>query len=118
GNPVEAARQIDRMAEEGEAGIALLRAVSRRLWQLLQVRALMANGHSVEAAVGALRPPVFWKEKDTLTAQARRWSQERLHTALNRVLVAERDIKSSGSAGDVIAHQSLLALSAAGNPRR
>lgn len=118
GNPVEAARQIDRMAEEGEAGIALLRAVSRRLWQLMQVRTLMADGQSVETAIGALRPPVFWKEKDTLAAQARRWSQERVRAALNRLLVAERDIKSSGSAGDVIAHQSLMALAAAGNGRR
>lgn len=117
GNPVEAARQIDRMAEEGEAGIALLRAVSRRLWQLLQVRTAMADGQSLDTAIGALRPPVFWKEKDALAAQARRWSAERLRSALNRLLAAERDIKSSGSAGDVVAHQSLMALAAAGSRR-
>lgn len=118
GNPIEAARQIDRMAEEGEAGIALLRAISRRLWQLLQVRTLMTDGHPIDAAISALRPPVFWKEKDALAAQARRWSPERLRTALNRLLSAERDIKSSGSAGDVIAHQCLMALAAAGRSRR
>lgn len=109
--PDEVARQIDRLAEEGEAGIALLRAVSRRLWQLLDIRARMADGEALEAAIGALRPPVFWKEKELVAAQARRWSAERLKSAVARVLEAERAIKTAGGAGDVIAHQGLLALS-------
>lgn len=116
-NPAEAARQIDRLAEEGEAGIALLRAVSRRLWQLLSVRSRMADGQPIDTAIAALRPPVFWKEKDALAAQVRRWSPERLRAALARILTAEREIKTASSAGDVIAHQCLLALAAAESRR-
>lgn len=106
------ARQIDLLSAESEPGIAQLRAVARRLWQILEIRERMASGMALESAIAGLRPPVFWKDKEALTAQARRWSLARAQRALSRLLEAERAIKTSGSAGDVLAHQCLLALAA------
>lgn len=110
GRPAEADRQIARLEGQGIAGIALLRAVARRLWLLAELRTAVDAGLNAAAAVDAARPPVFWKEKPAVVAQLGRWRSERLRTALERLLEAERDIKKSGTAGDVLAAQALLAV--------
>jgi DNA polymerase-3 subunit delta len=110
GRPADADRQIARLEADGIAGIALLRAVARRFWLLAELRGAVDAGMNPAAAVDAARPPVFWKEKAAVAAQVDRWRSAALRAALDRLLSAERDIKRSGSAGDVIATQALLAL--------
>ena len=110
GHPVEADRQLAQLCGQGIAGIAQLRAVSRRLWLLADLRAAIDGGANPQAAVDGARPPVFWKEKDRVVAQLPRWRGSALGHALKRLLVAERDIKKSGTAGDVRAAQALLAI--------
>lgn len=112
GQPGRVDRHIAKLLGQGIAGIALLRAVARRLWLLAELRTAVDAGVSPQAAVEAARPPIFWKEKDRVTAQLQRWRSQALHHALNRLLAAERDIKKSGTAGDVLAAQALLAISA------
>lgn len=110
GRPQDADRQLRRLAAAGIPGIPLLRAVSRRLCTLLDLRSAVDGGMSPDGAVNAARPPVFWKEKPALTLQLQRWRSSALHHGLDRLLAAEREIKSRGSAGDVLAGQALLGI--------
>jgi DNA polymerase-3 subunit delta len=110
GRPQEADRQLAQLEGQGVAGIALLRALARRLWLLAELRDSVENGAAVEAAIGALRPPLFWKDKPAVTAQVQRWRGTALRAALARVLETERATKRSGSAGDVLASQALLGI--------
>lgn len=112
GRPAEADRQIAKLAGQGIAGIAQLRAVARRLWLLADLRGAVDAGLTPQAAVDGARPPIFWKEKDRVVAQLQRWRGSALRHALERLLAAERDIKKSGTAGDVLAAQALLAIAA------
>lgn len=112
GNTAQADRQIGKLLGQGIAGIAMLRAVARRLWLLADLRAVVDSGVSPQAAVEGARPPVFWKEKERVAAQVQRWRAGTLRHALERLLAAERDIKKSGTAGDVLAAQALLAIAA------
>lgn len=108
--PAEAARQLRQLFAEGEAAIALLRALARRFWQLREARGAIDDGQPPEAAIKALRPPVFWKDVRPVTAQAQRWSLAACDHALAQLLEIERAIKQSGSVGDLLAEQGLLAL--------
>lgn len=110
GRLAETTAQLNRLLAEGEAGIALLRAILRRIWQLREVRIGMARGASAEAAVKALRPPVFWKDVSAVTAQAGAWTTDKLDRACQLLLETERAIKQSGSAGDVLAEHLVLVL--------
>lgn len=112
GRTAEADRQIGRLMEQGIAGIALLRAVIRRLWLLLELRLAVDAGRPAQAVVDAVRPPIFWKEKPSVTAQLQRWRTPALRAALAHLLGVERDLKKSGTAGDVLASQALLAIAA------
>lgn len=117
GQPEVADRQIARFAADGIPGITLLRTVCRRFWQLLDLRLAVDGGSSAASAVAAARPPVFWKEKDALTAQVALWRTPAIRSVLARLLAAERAVKRSGSAGDVAVNQLLLGIASQGARR-
>lgn len=104
-----AAQVADLLARHG-AGVAipLLRAMERRLGLLLTLRAAVEAGASPRDAVDSARPPIFWKEKDAVTAEVAAWTTPLLAQSLHEVLQAERAIKSAGSLGDGLADQLLL----------
>ncbi len=111
GDGATVATLLPRLDAKGEAGIGALRAMQRRLWLLIDLRAAVDAGTSPDQAVKSARPPVFWKLQDEVIGQLRKWRTPELHDAAHRVLAAERAIKSSGSAGEILAAQVLLDLS-------
>lgn len=95
---VEALARIDALS-----GVSALRALLRRLLQLRDARALMDDGMSASDAVAKLRPPVFWKEREAVAAQARMWNAKRLNAAFDILWTAELRAKTAGAPQDLIA---------------
>ncbi len=91
-------------------GIVVLRQLGSRLAQLAEMRLAIDRGQRAEAAVDAARPPVFFKEKKVWLAALQRFSARTLGEALAATLAAERAVKSSGSAGDLLAHALVVRL--------
>ena len=92
GDTADLDRQYTRSLAEVEA-IQVLRSAARHFQRLHQVVARMAAGEPFEAAASALRPPLFWTQRDRMQRQARQWSTSRIGRALERLIEAE-------SAGD------------------
>jgi len=101
GRAAEAVEALARI--DGLSGVSALRALLRRLLQLREARALMDDGVSASDAIGKLRPPVFWKERDAVAAQARMWNAKKLSTALDVLWAAELRAKTAGAPQDLIA---------------
>lgn len=99
---------------EGSSAIPALRAVARRLLQMLEARAAVDAGAQPQAAVKALRPPIFWKEADAVASALRDWPQPRIRRALAAMLAGEQAIKTVGGPGDTAGWQ---AISSLGMPR-
>ena len=118
GDAAAADLQLARLMGQGIPAITLLRAVTRRFWQLLDLRGAVDGGASPSSAVDAARPPVFWKDKAPLAAELGKWRTPAVRAALARLLAAERAIKRRGSAGDVLAAQLLLGLATQAGGRR
>lgn len=95
---VEALARID-----GLSGVSALRALLRRLQQLRDARAMIDDGASPVDAVSKLRPPVFWKERDAVAAQARLWTAKKLNAAFDVMWSAELRCKVAGAPQDLIA---------------
>ncbi len=112
--PAEVARALRALAADGQRGIPLLRAVARRFAQLAEARTGVDGGASAEAAVGALRPPLFWKAKPAFLGQLKDWRGDQLAGATHALLAAERGIKAAGSVGDLNADECLLGLAERG----
>ncbi|GEO80824.1 DNA polymerase III subunit delta [Pararhodospirillum oryzae] len=96
GEAARALRVLDRQRREGTAAVALVRALARHFMRLHQVAGLVAEGRSLEQAMATLKPPVIFTASARFRAQASAWPVARLAQALELILEAEIDLKSSG----------------------
>ncbi len=111
GQPGRVGAEIARLGQSGIAGIPVLRALFRRLILLAALRRDIDGGQSPAAAVEARGKAIFFKEKPAITDQASRWPADRLAALADKLLAAERALKSSGTAGDILAEAEMLTIS-------
>ena len=101
--------ELMQLSSAGEDGIALLRAMLRKLLQLAALRA-EADRTSLNAALEGAGKSLFWKDKPVIEAELRRWSSGELSTLLERMTSAQAQLLASGNAGAVILSQELLTI--------
>jgi len=101
GKAAQAVEALSRI--EGLSGVSALRALLRRMHQLRDARLLIDAGASPTDAVAKLRPPVFWKERDAVAAQARLWTAKKLNAAYDVLWTAELRSKTAGAPQELIA---------------
>jgi DNA polymerase-3 subunit delta len=111
GQPGRVGAEIARLGQSGIAGIPVLRALFRRLILLAALRRDIDGGMSPAAAVEARGKAIFFKEKPAITDQASRWPADRLAALADKLLSAERVLKSSGTAGEILAEAEMLTIS-------
>ena len=101
---------LARAFAEDVQPVQLLRAGARHFERLHQVAAMRARGMGAEGAVEALRPPVFFRDKPRLRRQAGLWPQQRVARALDILLEAEMDCKTTGLPDQAICARTLMRL--------
>lgn len=95
---------------QGSSAIPVLRAVARRLLQMAEARAAIDAGQQPDAAIRALRPPIFYKDVQPLAAALRHWPLPRIRSALAAMLAGEQAIKTPRGPGDTAAWQAIARL--------
>lgn len=110
GNAAQLEAELLRLSGEGINGIALIRAMLRRLFLLARLRAEVERGNSVDAVMTSQGKSLFWKEKPAVAQQLGRWTSELLAKAISRLLDAERQVKAPGALGSVAVAEELFAI--------
>ncbi len=110
GDMVEVDRSLRRLFADGTATVAVLRAAQRYFQRLHMAVAHVAKGQTPQAAVKALRPPVFFKLEPILTAQIRLWTLPKLQAALDRLVEAEADCKRTHMPDETICARAFFQL--------
>ncbi len=106
-----------RAQAEGIDTNAILRGVLRHFVRLHEVVAEGAGG-GIDAAIGKLRPPVFFKLKSSFSAQARKWRQPELARALSLLMETDRQSKQTQQIEWAICERSLMQLAQAARRMR
>ena len=110
GNLPQLEQALERVFLEGMAPPALLRGAAGHFLRLYRVGSKMAEGAPVDLALRELKPPLFFKLKDRFLRQLRTWSPARARAAMDRLLEAEIDCKTTGFPAETICHRILLSL--------
>jgi DNA polymerase-3 subunit delta len=87
---------LDRLLAEGEAPVRLLRTVASFLLRLLRLRADIAGGVPLEAAIKAARPPIHFSLEPLVRTALGRWHGEALIEGVAILQAAEIRCKSTG----------------------
>ncbi|MCW5732524.1 MAG: DNA polymerase III subunit delta [Enhydrobacter sp.] len=116
GNLVTLDRALDRVFSEGGNPVQLLRALQRHADQLHLVS---AHGGNSESAISKARGlPRFGPQRRRFENHLRSWPMGRVGEALQRILDAERECKSTGLPDEAIARRLCLALGRSAAARR
>jgi len=102
--------ELVRLHAEGLEGITLIRAMLRRMALLARLRAQVEQGSSPAAVMASAGKSIFFKEKDGIERQIRRWRSDLIAKAMGRLAEAERQVKTSGGMGPIAADAELFAI--------
>lgn len=108
GDAASAVRELARTTSAGQSPQALILALQRHLLRLHQVRQKLDSGQGIADALKSLRPPLHFKQRDTFSAQARRWGNAELARALSATSEAALRARRQSSLEDVHAERLLL----------
>lgn len=107
-------RVYGRLMGEGTSPITIINAAARHFLRLHETRGRINDGKSLDQAMMALRPPVFFKVKARFQAQANRWSEPLLNRAINVLNEAETQAKSTDMPAEAITERALMQIAQAG----
>lgn len=94
GNVEMLCRVLDRLLMEGTNGVAMVRGLQYYFLKLQDIHQQReAKGGSIDQIIENLRPPVFFKLKPVLSANAKRWNPDSISKALERILTLEIEMK-------------------------
>lgn len=101
---------LDRLLAEGEAPQRIMRVTAAFLLRLLRLRAEMAGGADLEAAIASARPPVHFSIRPLVARAMRRWSGDALVEGLALLQAAEQRSRSTGAPEALICRAALGGL--------
>lgn len=103
-------RVLDRVFQEGESPVSILRALLRHLQRLHALTAQAAAGVPLGEIIRAARPPIFFKQQDHFRRQLAQWSEGDLRAELERVAQAELHMKLTGLPAEAICRAAMSAV--------
>lgn len=108
GRPADLERALTRALLDGESPVRVVRACLQYFQRLHLAAARVAAGASAGDAIGALRPPPFRRDADRMLHQLQRWRPRRLQAALDRLIQAEIECKSTVLPDETMCARALL----------
>ncbi len=104
---------IERTLGEGASPVAVARALLSHLGRLRQARlAMEQSGLDAQAAMRALRPPVFFKRTGAFGQALSLWTADTLMRAADETLALERACKQTGAPDLTLCRRHVAAIAA------
>ena len=107
-NPAKMAPLLTKLLQEEISFTVIARNTLRHAERIAQVMMQMGQGDHLEAAVGALQPPVFFKQAPRFKQQVQRWNFKVLQRAMAQLYQLEATGKQGGVPPDLLVEQFLL----------
>lgn len=102
-------KEMDRLVIE-MSEVAVLRVLQKHFLRFYQARLMMDEGLSPDKIVLQMRPPIFYKFKQTFISQLRNWTKDRLNKTLFLLYKAEKNAKSSSAGQQHALHDLVIHL--------
>ena len=80
-----------------EDNIIIIRTLLAKLKRLVKIYELVDEKNSIEQAISASKPPVFWKDKPLVTQQIRSWKKDHLKNLIYKTNEIELLIKKNST---------------------
>lgn len=85
----------NRLLLEGTSPIAIIRIISNYFNKLLFMADKIEQGETIDKAVSSMKPPIFFRQVPITKQHLQKWSKPKLIKAMQILMQAEADCKSS-----------------------
>jgi DNA polymerase-3 subunit delta len=103
--------RYDRLVQSGVAVASVITAASGHVLRLRRMALETESGRNARQVVDAVRPPVFWKRKDSFVRQLTIWGSADLESAALTLAQAELQTREFAALSTSIANRALISLS-------
>ena len=110
-------RVLGRVFQEGLSPVAVIRAVLRHLHRLHALAARVAAGETLDEVLRTARPPIFFKQQDSIGRQLAQWPESGLRIAADQVAQAELAMKTTGLPAETLCREALAAVAQSARAR-
>src|SRR6516162_9332655 len=117
GDAARVDRVLDRIFQEGESAVSVVRVMLRHLQRLHLLAARVVAGTAVAEVVRTASPPIFYRQEDNFKRQLTLWNEAGLRAHLYRIAQAELHMKLTGLPADTLCREALLAVAQAARSR-
>ena len=105
-------RELERLWTADVAPAQIIRSAMGHFQKLLMVRELTQRGEPLDVALKKLRPPLHFSRAASFKAQAQRWTGDRLGEALDLLLDAEVQTRTTGVPAEAVTARTLMNIAA------
>jgi len=113
GDQAKLDKALVRALGEGIHPVQILRAAARHFLRLHQAAGMVAGGKNPDMAMKSLKPPVMFMQVDAFRAQLQRWHPGRISDALDLLVEAEMDCKTTGMPVEAVCGRALMRIAQA-----
>ncbi len=113
GDQAKLDKALIRALGAGIHPVQILRAAARHFLRLHQAAGMVAVGKNTDIAMKSLKPPVMFMQVDSFRTQLQRWHPARLSEALDLLVVAEMDCKTTGTPIEAVCGRALMRIAQA-----
>ena len=89
GKTSKSSKIISRLLSEGNNPISLIRSLMNYIIRIQKTKIEMKKGNNFENAIKDLKPPLFWKDKDSFQRHCLKWPLKSIEHNLNKLLETE-----------------------------
>ena len=94
GNKKQTNKLMSETLIESEKNLYYLSLINQRLFKLSEIKEL-ALSLNINEALNKTKPPIFWKDKPMYEIQLKKWSSNKIKTALEKTYNYELKLKSN-----------------------
>ncbi len=105
---------IKKLLSEGANPVTLIRSLSNYLKRLKLTKIQVKKGDSFEDAIKSLKPPLFWKDKESFKYICAKWPIEEMERSIYMLMNAEIDCKLDNKLSSILCEKFLIDISVKG----
>ena len=114
GNTAKSSKIINKLLSEGVNPISLIRSLSSYLARVQRTKIEMKKGNNFENSIKILKPPVFWKDKDSFQKHCLKWPLAKIEKSLSKLLETEVVCKLNSRLASFNCEKSILFIASHG----
>ena len=82
--------------------IIIVRTYLSKLKRLLKIKSEQLRNKDLESAISTYKPPIFWKDKEIVKEQARKWDYKKIQDLIMKTNKIEFELKKNPSSSPII----------------